>query len=94
MGLGNNWNPFKPFVRSRAEVAAILESVLNGTMHCHPWDDFICIPIKGAPEMEAVRAVCEELAPLEMIGDDGMVKHTPVARQRIERLLKGLRDDL
>jgi len=63
-------------------------------MHCHPWDDFICIPIKGAPAMEAIRAACEELAPLEVIGDDGMMSHTPEGRRKIEQLLAKVRSDL
>jgi hypothetical protein len=89
-----NWNPFKPFVRSREEVAGILQATLNGTMRDHPWDDFICIPIKGTPEMEAIRAACEELAHLERIGDDRIVRHTPEGTEKIRELLARVKGDL
>ena len=83
-----NWNPFKPFVRSREEVADWLRRALSGTLDCRDWDTFVRVPIKGAPEMDAIRAECEALESFETTGEDGMLSHTPEARARIEQLLK------
>jgi hypothetical protein len=55
-----NWNPFKPFGRERTEVADILERVLAGSMDCREWDDFISIPMKGAPELERFNFLCRQ----------------------------------
>jgi hypothetical protein len=82
-------NPFKPFVRSRAEVANWLQRALSGTLDCRDWDTFVRVPIKGDPEMDAIRAECEALEPFETTGDDdGMLSHTPEARVKLEQLLE------
>jgi len=87
----SDWNPFKPFVRSREEVAWFLESALNGTLNSRDWDTFLRIPIKGAPDMEAIRAECERLEPLETTGKDGILCHTAEAQEVIRRLLERIK---
>ena len=84
----SRWNPFKPFVRSRTEVAWYLERAVNETLDCRDWDTFLSIPIKGSPEMEAIRAECESLTPQETIGDSGTISFTPEAHRVLQRLLK------
>lgn len=83
----------KPFVRSRSEVAEWLERVLSGTLDCRAWDSFVRVPIKGDPEMDAIRVECEALEPHETIAHDGTIRHTPKAREALQTLLKRLRID-
>ena len=85
------WNPFRPGARSKAEVVRILESAINGTLDCQEWDNFINIPMKGDPQMEAVRLACEALQAAESIGADGAIAHTLEARSQLQRLLAGLK---
>jgi hypothetical protein len=88
-----NWNPFKPFGRERTEVADILERVLAGSMDCREWDDFISIPMKGAPELDSVRSACEALADQEKIEESGTMSHSESARERIRALLSKLKEN-
>lgn len=78
---------FKPFNRSSAEVIEIIEQVSSGTMDCRDWDNFISIPIKGNPEMEAVRAQCEALSGDENIEPSGIIRHSEKARQELLQIL-------
>ena len=78
---------FKPFNRSSAEVIEIIELVSSGTMDCCDWDNFISIPIKGNPEMEAVRAQCEALSGDENIEPSGIIRHSEKARQELLKIL-------
>ena len=78
---------FKPFNRSSAEVIEIIEQVSSGTMDCRDWDNFISIPIKGNPEMEAVRAQCEALSGDENIEPSGIIRHSEKARQELLKIL-------
>ena len=89
-----NWNPFKPFVRSREEVADWLHRALGGELDCRDWDAFVRVPIRGAPEMDSVRRECEALAPFETTGSDGKLSHTPEARAKLEQLLRRVESDL
>lgn len=76
--------PFlKPFTRSRNEVLSILEAVVDRRMDCRDWDNFISIPIKGNPDMEAIRVSCEGLEEEEIIGDSGLLYHKPEAKIKI-----------
>jgi hypothetical protein len=88
------WNPFKPFVRSRAEVAEWMQRALSGNLDCRDWDTFVRVPIKGDPQMDAIRAQCEALLPLETTGADGMLSHTPEARAKLQQLVERLRNDV
>ena len=78
---------FKPFNRSTAEVIKIIEHVLNGTMDCRDWDNFISISIKGNLEMEKVRAKCEALSSHENIEPSGIIHHSETARQELLQIL-------
>lgn len=78
---------FKPFNRSSAEVTKIIEQVLAESMDCRDWDNFISIPIKGNPEMEAVRAQCEALSCDENIEPSGIIRHSEKARQELLQIL-------
>ena len=78
---------FKSFNRSSAEVIEIIEQVSSGTMDCRDWDNFISIPIKGNPEMEAVRAQCEALSGDENIEPSGIIRHSEKARQELLQIL-------
>ena len=78
---------FKPFNRSSAEVIKIIEQVLAESMDCRDWDNFISIPIKGNPEMEAVRAKCEALSCDENIEPSGIIRHSEKARQELLQIL-------
>lgn len=78
---------FKPFNRSSAEVTKIIEQVLAESMDCRDWDNFISIPIKGNPEMEAVRAQCEALSCDENIEPSGIIRHSKKARQELLQIL-------
>jgi hypothetical protein len=89
----SRWNPFKPFVRTRQEVASYLERAVNETIDCRHWDDFLRIPIRGAPEMEAIRAKCESLASHETIREDGGISFNPEARRELQRLLDIVKND-
>jgi hypothetical protein len=84
------FNMFKPFTRPRSEVIWLLETVLHGKMDCRAWDTFISIPIKGDPEMEAIRQACEDLAQEEIIENDGTLHHKPNARIKLEGVLSAL----
>lgn len=88
------WNPFKPFVRSRSEVAWYLERAVNETLNCRDWDTFLSIPIKGAPEMEAIRGECQSLTSQETIREDGTISFTPQAHQRLIQLLGSVKNDV
>lgn len=78
---------FKPFNRSSAEVIEIIELVLAESMDCRDWDNFISVPIKGNPEMEAVRAKCEALSCDENIEPSGIIRHSEKARQELLQIL-------
>ena len=78
---------FKPFNRSSAEVIKIIEQVLAASMDCRDWDNFISIPIKGNPEMEAVRAQCEALSCDENIEPSGIIRHSEKTRQELIQIL-------
>ena len=78
---------FKSFNRSSAEVIEIIEQVSSGTMDCRDWDNFISIPIKGNPEMEAVRAQCEALSGDENIEPSGIIRHSEKTRQELLQIL-------
>lgn len=82
---------FKPFNRSSAEVIKIIEQVLDGSMDCRDWDNFISISITGNPVMESVRAKCEALSGDENIEYSGIVRHSEKARQELLQILLKLR---
>ena len=82
------WKLFRPFVRSRADVAEWLQRALSGRLDCRDWDTFVRVPIKGDLEMDAIRAECEALTPFETTGNDGMLSHTPEARAKLQQLLQ------
>jgi hypothetical protein len=82
---------FKPFIRSREEVTWFLETVLYGHMDCRQWDSFVRIPIKGDPEMDAVRQACVQLEADEIIEDDGRLYHKSEAKAKLEKMLSHLK---
>ena len=80
----------KPYSLSTQEVSNILEQVLAGNMDCRDWDNFISIPIRGNPDMEAVRAKCEALSSFEHIEPSGIISHSKTARTVLSQMLKEL----
>lgn len=88
----STWNPFRPFGRERAEVIRILEGVLDGTLDCRYWDTFLSIPMKGTPDLEEVRVVCEALESEESMDEKGIIKHSEQARAKIQTLLAALKE--
>jgi hypothetical protein len=89
----SRWNPFKPFGRGRTDVIQILEAVLARRLDCREWDSFLRIPMKGTPDLEAVRVACEALESEEKIEDNGTMWHTAPAQAKIRDLLQGLKED-
>jgi hypothetical protein len=85
------WSPFRPWAPRKAEVIRILEQVLDGTLDCRVWDDFIHIPMKADPELEAIRRACEALTPEETVGPNGAPAFTERARTELQRLLASVK---
>ena len=48
----------KPVVRSRSEVASIIEAFLNDSGGSYDWDDFVCGGTIANLDLEAIRARC------------------------------------
>ena len=88
--MRRTWNPFKPFGREKTEVVRLLEGVLAGTLDCREWDAFLRIPMKGTPELDAIRVACADLESEETMDDEGTIVHSEFARQKIESLLEAL----
>lgn len=89
----STWNPFKPFGREKAEVVRYLEGVLDGTLDCREWDNFLSIPMKGTPDLEAIRVACVALEPEEKMDAGGRIVHPEQARQTIRSLLEVLKKE-
>jgi hypothetical protein len=87
----STWNPFKPFGREKAEVVRFIEGVLDGTLDCREWDNFLRIPMKGTPDLEAIRVACVALEPEETMDAEGTIVHSEPARQKIQSLLEVLK---
>ena len=87
----STWNPFKPFGREKHEVVRILECILDGTLDCREWGDFLDIPMKGTPGLEAIRVACVALESEETMDDKGTIVHTEHARQKIRTFLDALK---
>ena len=45
----------------KSEIAQVIENFLSGKGGRLDWDDFISIPIKNDPELNAIRIRCAEL---------------------------------
>jgi hypothetical protein len=88
----SGWNPFKPFGRERADVARILAAVLDKSIDCREWDDFLTIPMKGTPELEAVRLACEALESEESMDENGFIIYTQKGQDELRRLLRSLEE--
>ena len=52
-----------PWIRktTRADVAQYIENFLNYPNAPDSWDDFVSVPIKGAPHLEAIRERATQL---------------------------------
>ena len=87
----STWNPLKPFGRERAEVIRILQEMLGGTLDCREWDSFLRIPMKGTPDLEAIRLSCNELSDQESMDQNGFIKHSKEARAKIQDHLDSLK---
>jgi len=88
----STWNPFKPFGREKAEVVCILEGVIAGTLDCRYWDTFLNVPMRGTPDLEAVRVACEALEDEEIMDASGTITHTESGRNKIQSLLRDLKE--
>lgn len=69
----------------------ILEGVLDMTLDCREWDDFIKIPMKGTPELEKIRLACETLESEESIDANGVTIYTQKGREKLQSLLASLK---
>lgn len=90
----STWNPFKPFGREVTEVTRILEAVLDGTVDPREWGDFLNIPMKGSPHLEAVRTACEALDSEETMDANGVIIYTRKGREKLQQLLGDLKNDI
>ena len=87
----SRWNPFKPFGRDVSDVVRILEGVLDMTLDCREWDDFLKISMKGTPELETIRLACEALQNEESMDENGVIVYTPKGREKLQNLLASLK---
>ena len=85
------WSLLESYNLSPEQVSITLERVLGGNMDCREWDNFISIPIKGNPDMEAVRAKCQALSAEEHIDPSGIISHSVNARLELVQILQGLK---
>jgi hypothetical protein len=86
----STWNPFKPFGREDAEVVRFLRELLDGTIDPRAWGDFLDIPMKGTPELEAVRLACNALEGEESMDENGVIIYTPMGRDKLQSLLRSI----
>jgi hypothetical protein len=86
----SRWNPFKPFGRERSDVMRILAAVLDKSIDCREWDNFLNIPMKGTPELEEVRLACEALESEESMDENGVIIYTQKGQDELRRLLRSL----
>ena len=86
----STWNPFRPFGREQSEVERALTEVLDGVIDPREWGNFLDIPMKGTPSLEAIRKRCVALASEESMDAHGKIVYTPEARE----VLASLRDQL
>lgn len=86
----SSWNPFKPFGREVADVAKILAAVLDQTIDCREWGNFLDIPMKGTPELEAIRLACNALNKEESMDENSVIIYTQKGRDKLQSLLWSL----
>ena len=84
------WNPFKPFGREESEVVRFLKEVLEGTIDPREWGNFLDIPMKGTPNLEAIRLACEALRGEESIEESGVIAYTQAGRDKLQSLLRSI----
>lgn len=51
----------KPVVRTRSEVADMIQAFIDGSSNDYAWDDFVCGGRIADPALEAIRARCAVL---------------------------------
>jgi hypothetical protein len=73
-------------------VKRILAAVLDQSIDCREWDDFLCIPMKGTPDLEAVRLACESLGSEEMMDEKGAIIYTQEGQEKLRSLLRRLEE--
>ena len=71
-----------------------MEAVLDGTVDPQEWGDFLDIPMKGSPHLEAVRMACEALDSEETIDAKGVIIYTRKGREKLQQLLGDLKNDI
>jgi hypothetical protein len=86
----STWNPFKPFGREEVEVVRFLREALDGTIDPRAWGDFLDIPMKGTPELEAVRLACKALEGEESMDENGVIIYTQMGRDKLQSLLRSI----
>ena len=67
-----------------------LKEVLDGTIDPREWGNFLDIPMKGTPNLEAVRLACEALESEESLGENGVITYTQVGRDKLLCLLRSI----
>jgi hypothetical protein len=81
--------PFeRPVRRTPSEVAAILRSMLDGTISDSAWDDFVCVPIADR-RLEEIRQRCARIHdefPVEQSKDSLSLEGQAVLSRYIEEL--------
>lgn len=71
----------RPFVRSRDEVAEILEARIAPEGDWPVWDEFLCCPIAD-PELEAIRRLCLDIESESSVHEPPYLADRDVARIR------------
>ena len=68
----------------------ILNAVLDQTIDCREWGNFLDIPMKGTPELEAIRLACETLYEEESMDENDVIVFTKKGREKLKSLLRSL----